>query len=74
MSVLLLLVALVGSVLAVRWFLYWSIPEIPEDVSTAADQPANPALFYDPRTWAIFQPIPLISYRRDKKGRFRKMP
>ncbi len=73
MSILLFLAALLLAVLAIRWFLFWSLPELPEDVAVP-EVPDHPSLFYDPRTWAVFHPRPLISYRRDKKGRFRKMP
>lgn len=74
MYFLLFLVALLTGALAVRWFLVWSFPDIPEDVALEREAEPNPAIFFDPRTWAMFQPKPLISYRRDRKGRFRKMP
>jgi hypothetical protein len=73
MSILLFVAALLAAVLAIRWFLFWTLPELPEDVAVA-EAPDHPSLFYDPRTWAVFHPKPLLSYRRDKKGRFRKMP
>ena len=72
--ILLLLIVLVASALAVRSFLYWSFPEAPEEDRREAELPARPPIFFDPRTWAMFQPRLLISYRRDKQGRFRKMP
>lgn len=73
MSVAIFLVFVLLGIFAVRWFLFWSIPEVADD-SSIAEPPEHPSLFYDPRTWAIFQPKLLISYRRDKRGRFRKMP
>jgi len=72
--ILLLLIVLVASALAVRSFLYWTFPEAPEDDRRETEPPAHAPFFFDPRTWAMFQPKLLISYRRDKKGRFRKMP
>lgn len=74
MYILLFLIAIVAAVLLARWFLFWTFPELPEDVGPAQVSQPEPATFYDPRTWAIFHPRPLISYRRDKRGRFRKMP
>jgi hypothetical protein len=51
--------------------------EVPED-SLADDRPANPSSFYDPRTWTAFHRFMgsgnlLLTYRRDKRGRFRKV-
>jgi hypothetical protein len=74
MYILLLLIVVLASALAVRCFLFWTFPDAPEDVATEPELPASPSLFYDPRSWAMFQPRPLISYRRDRRGRFRKMP
>ena len=74
MYILLFLIFILASALAVRSFLSWTFAEVPEDSASFEESPLDPSRFYDPRTWAIFQPIPLISYRRDKRGRFRKMP
>ena len=74
MYILLFLIVVLASALAARSFLSWTLAEVPEDSSSFDEQPLDASRFYDPRTWAIFQPIPLISYRRDKRGRFRKMP
>ena len=74
MYILLFLSASLAAVLLGRWFLFWTFPELPDDVAPAGDPQVDPSVFYDPRTWAIFQPKTLISYRRDKRGRFRKMP
>jgi hypothetical protein len=74
MYILLLLIVVLASALAVRSFLFWTFPEVPDDIHFETEPPPNPSIFYDPRTWAIFQPRPLLSYRRDKRGRFRKMP
>ena len=73
MYILLFLILVLAAALALRWLLGWTLPEIPEDVACSDDRIQNPSVFYDPRTWVIFQPIPLLSYRRDKRGRFRKM-
>jgi hypothetical protein len=73
MYILLFLIVVLMSALAVRWLLGWTLEEMPEDVGRFNEEVRNPSVFYDPRTWAIFQPIPLLSYRRDKRGRFRKM-
>jgi hypothetical protein len=73
MYILLFLIVVLMSALAVRWLLGWTLAEMPEDVGRFNEEVQNPSVFYDPRTWAIFQPIPLLSYRRDKRGRFRKM-
>jgi hypothetical protein len=74
MYILLFLSVVLMSALAVRWFFFWSFPDIPEDVGLEREGESNPSVFFDPRTWAMFQPRPLISYRRDRRGRFRKMP
>ena len=74
MYILLFLIVILASSLAVRSFLSWTFAEVPEDSAPFEEPPLDSSRFYDPRTWAIFQPIPLISYRRDKRGRFRKMP
>lgn len=74
MYILLFAVSILAIAFAIRSFLYWTFPELPEDSSRFEEQPASPSIFYDPRTWVIFKPMTLISYRRDKKGRFRKMP
>lgn len=73
MSFALFLVFALLAVFGVRWLLFWSLPE-PQEDTVVVEPPANPAVFYNPRSWATFQPRPLISYRRDKRGRFRKMP
>lgn len=73
MYILLFLIVVLTSALALRWLLGWTLQEMPEDVIRPDEAIENPSVFYDPRTWAIFQPIPLLSYRRDKRGRFRKM-
>ncbi len=73
MYILLFLILVLLSALAMTWLLSWTLQESPEDVSRPEEAIGNPSVFYDPRTWAIFQPIPLLSYRRDKRGRFRKM-
>jgi len=74
MYILLFLLVAIATAFAVRSFFFWTFPELPEDISLTPEAPTNPSAFYDPRTWAMFQPKILISYRRDKKGRFRKMP
>ena len=74
MSILLFLIVALAMALTVRWFLFWTFPEMPEDISSSHPSQSDPSSFYDPRTWMIFQTKPLISYRRDKRGRFRKMP
>ncbi len=74
MYILLFAITILAIALAIRSFLYWTFPEVPEDSTSFQEPPLQPSNFYDPRTWAIFKPMTLIGYRRDKKGRFRKMP
>jgi hypothetical protein len=71
--VLILLLALIGGLYFV---LSWSLAETPEDLDH--ERTRNPRSFYDPRTWAAYhrlvaQKPPLLSSRRDRQGRFRKM-
>jgi hypothetical protein len=73
MYILLFLILVLMSALAMALLLSWTLQDTPDDVSNSDEPIENPSVFYDPRTWAIFQPIPLLSYRRDKRGRFRKM-
>ena len=78
MYLLLLLAVALALVLWLSWFLSWTVAEAPEDSAASEEQRRNRRNFYDPRTWAAYQrwtrhrPL-LISYRRDKRGRFRKL-
>jgi hypothetical protein len=76
MYVLLVLILILALVAGLYLTLSWSLAETPEDVSDERIQ--EPRSYYDPRTWAAYhfllgqKPL-LISSRRDRRGRFRKM-
>ena len=78
MYMLLFLAVLLALVVWASWFLCWTVAEAPDDDAASDERRRNPRNFYDPRTWAAYQrwtrhrPL-LLSYRRDKRGRFRKL-
>ena len=62
-----------------RWLVEWALAETPEDSGSSWQLDRDPRNFNNPRTWAAYQrllrwqrPV-LISSRRDRRGRFRKM-
>ena len=62
-----------------RWLVEWTLLETPEDSISSWHVERAPRNFNHPRTWAAYQrllrrhrPV-LISSRRDRRGRFRKM-
>ncbi len=62
---------------AVHLLFHWLMFEPPEEDIQVS--PADSARFYDSRSWlafrCFFEEKPLrLGYRRDKRGRFRKMP
>ena len=71
--ILSLLLALFG---AMYFILSWSLADASEHADDERTQ--DPRSFYDPRTWAAYhrllgqKPL-LLSSRRDRQGRFRKM-
>ena len=76
MYVLLVLILLLGLIAGLYFTLSWSLAEEPEDLDD--ERTRNPRSFYDPRTWAAYHRLVgqrqlLISSRRDRQGRFRKM-
>jgi|GEM_PF-5024492 len=76
MYILLVLILILALVAGLYVTLSWSLAETPEDVADERSQ--EPRSYYDPRTWAALhfllgeKPL-LISSRRDRRGRFRKM-
>ena len=76
MSILLVLILLMAAIAGLYFTLSWSLEETPDDLED--ERIRNPRSFYDPRTWAAYhrlvgqKPL-LISSRRDRQGRFRKM-
>ncbi len=57
--------------------LQWMLAETLED-GAASQPPRAPRSFYNPRTWAAFHRLAsrkalLLTYRRDRRGRFRKV-
>jgi hypothetical protein len=76
MYILLVLMLTLGLVTGLYLTLSWSLAETPEDIGN--ERIEEPRSYYDPRTWAAYhfllgqKPI-LISSRRDRRGRFRKM-
>jgi hypothetical protein len=78
MYILLVLVVLaaVGGVL--YRLLFWTLEETVEE-SDASDRAARERNSYNPHGWTVFNRLfpqrpPLLGYRRDKRGRFRKLP
>lgn len=75
--ILFLFALLVG--FGLRWLVEWTLVETPEDSLSSWQNTREPRDFNHPRTWAAYQRLlrrkrpPLISSRRDKRGRFRKM-
>jgi hypothetical protein len=63
--------------LALQVFLSWAFAESPED-GTSDGPTRSPRSFYNYRTWTAFHRLlsrrpPLLTYRRDRRGRFRKL-
>ncbi len=77
MYFLLLLTILLGLGIITYAGLHWTLAETTED--EPASQPTRaPRNFYNPRTWAAFHRLVgrktlLLTYRRDRRGRFRKV-
>lgn len=76
---ILLSIALAVAAVALAWlFTLWLLPEAPEDDLGGSEGTRRPRDFYDVRTWVAYQrwtrqKPALLAYRRDKRGRFRKM-
>jgi hypothetical protein len=76
MYILLVLILLLALIAGGYLIISWSLTEVPEDIED--ERTHDPRSFYDPRTWAAYhfligqKPL-LISSRRDRRGRFRKM-
>jgi hypothetical protein len=57
--------------------LFWTLEETAEE-SAHLEMARQKRGFYNPQVWSVFNRIfperpPLLGYRRDKRGRFRKM-
>lgn len=77
MYILLALIVLLTIGIALYRFLGWTFEESLED-GGEADRGRDTARFYNPQAWSVFNRLfpqrpPLLGYRRDKRGRFRKM-
>ncbi len=78
MYVPIVLLGFVALVVGGHFFLSWLLVETSEDRETEGGHARPPRSFYNPRTWAAFRRLTakrpaLLMYRRDKKGRFRKL-
>lgn len=78
MYVSVVLIGFVGLLVGGHYFLSWLLVESPEDRQSREEAGRPPRNFYNPRTWAAFRRLaskrpPLLMYRRDKNGRFRKL-
>ena len=74
----LVLLGFVGLLVGGHVFLSWLLGEASEGEGEAGERQRPPRSFYNPRTWAAFRRLtakrpPLLMYRRDKNGRFRKL-
>ena len=72
------LLGFVGTLAGGYYFLSWLLSETSEERQTREERERPPRSFYNPRTWAAFRRLvrtrpQLLMYRRDKKGRFRKL-
>ena len=79
MYILLFLVSILLLSVLVHALLSWIFSEPPEDRQSLAEPHKPPRSFQNPRTWAAFHRLVAqrparLGYRRDKRGRFRKMP
>jgi hypothetical protein len=81
MYVVIVLLMFVAAIVLANAFLSWLLVEPPED-ETVPEREAREARearsFYRPRTWRALRRLlakrpPLLTYRRDKNGRFRKL-
>lgn len=78
MYVPIVLIGFVGLLVGSHFFLSWLLVESGEDRQSRGEAARPPRNFYNPRTWAAFRRLaskrpPLLMYRRDKNGRFRKL-
>lgn len=78
MYILLFLITILLLSFFVHALLSWTFSEPPEDCEAAGERLKPPRSFYNPRTWAAYHRLAAqrpakLSYRRDKRGRFRKM-
>ena len=78
MYVPIVLLAFVGILVGSHFFLSWLLAEMPEDRDSHGQIVRRRRNFYNPRTWEAFRRLTakrpaLLMYRRDKKGRFRKL-
>lgn len=78
MYVPIVLIGFVGLLIGGHVFLSWLLAEAADDRDGRAEAARPPRSFYNPRTWDAFRRLArkrpaLLMYRRDKKGRFRKL-